>query len=301
MGGSYSDLNTFFFTFAIILLFSGWTLYYACPFICRRHGARRFNEGRFMVASACFKRALFFSPRDSSLWFCYALALRRSSRLDASVEALQRAVALKPDECQFYYECADTLCALGRYTTALDVLHRVELTRRPTVELVLTRAAIELEARRFRDVERDCQWLVRHGGDLLSAQAYCILGIMKILTGRTEEGEFDLDVSYLLDPQSSITRAYCAAILYHRGMNRQTVRLCDAIIKTDPRCAIAYYYRGVANRRIGACQESERDLAKSQHIIAESQNDDACRKDRFFVRALERIEQAILGLSDSVS
>ena len=301
MVGKYYALNLLLWVASIALVLGLWLFYYVCPFFFRRRGALFFKERRFLQASRCFRRALFFSARDDALWFSYALAQRRISKLDDAANALLKAVSLEPMDAQVYFECADVLSALGKHTDALRVLEEPTLMKRPTTALVLTRAAIELEARRFNDVEHDCQWLLREGNDLVSAQAYCILGIMRILTGRTEEGEYDLDVSYLLDPKSSITRAYCAAILYHRGMNRQTIRLCDSIIRMDPYCPIAYYYRGVAYRKLGELQAGDADLAKSQQMIEGSSVDVARGKDRFFTLALGRVERAIANWADDIT
>lgn len=245
--------------FTVIILFLCFFIY---PYSCQWQANRVFRIGKFQLAASFFTKALKVSVRDDKLWFCYGVALSRLSQWDEAMNAFEQVERLEPGQYSVFLE----RIAVLRAKKCLDVALR-ELNLRLTFEknsnkLRLLRCAVEIEMQLYKEAEQDCDYLIEHGQESFLAEAYNNRGLVRLILGQESKAEADFDMSYLLDPRSSTARAYCAGVWIRRNMPHKAMLLCDTTIKIDPKCAVAYYYRGLAKSMLGDFKGAEVDRKK---------------------------------------
>ena len=221
---------------------------YLGPFFWSALASRFIKSNDYAKAVDALDRALTFSPRDARLWLAKGVALRRLSKFDDALIALKEARRFAPDQLDIFQELVQLYRELGRYDESLALLDRsVELGLTPLSSLLM-RCIIEIDAQRFQDAESNCSRLIATGSTKLASQAYSLRGIARLMLGRTEDSLADFETSYLLNPRSVETRVYCAATWLRRQMYRETVLLCDSILRDDPSNELADHIRGLAER-----------------------------------------------------
>lgn len=241
-------------------------LCYIYPWYCRRMAYKAFNSGVYELAANFFLRALKVSPRDAKLWFGYGVSLGRIGRMDDALKALDNVEQFEPFNKEVFSERVAILRLQNRLDFVLEELNQRIRTIGNSDDLRLMRSAVEIELQRYQEAEEDCNYLIEHGSESTSAEAFNNRGVAKLMRGADSDAEADFATSYLLDPRSSLVRAYCAGVWIRHGMPKKALALCDATIKADPSCAAAFYYRGIALQALDRPTEAEESLKRSREI-----------------------------------
>ena len=247
--------------------------YYFLPFFWRSRASTFLKQKRFEAAILAFDKALKISPHDAKLWFGKGVTLHRVGRLNESFEALRRAEELEPGQTGVAFELAQVLRSQRHYRASLEEIDRAIRLSSSPFNAMLTRCAIKIEGQMFEEAERDCDRLIALEIESIDAETYNLRGVARLALGKIDDARADFETSYLLDPQVIETRVYCAAIWYRRNLFNQTVLLCDSVLRIDEKNALAFYYKGLAERSLGRDGEAERDLKKSRELKQGSPTD----------------------------
>lgn len=254
-------------TVVVLLFFFGY--FFLIPKVLCWRASKKLRIGDYQSAVESFFKALKISPRDARIWYGYSLALRRAERLDEALEALDAVERLEPGQTSIFLERIDVLRTQKRLDEALDELsQKIEAGDCPD-QVRLMRSAVEIEAQLFEEAESDCDFLIEHGGESIYAEAFNNRGVAKLMLGRESDAESDFETSYLLDPRSSVVRAYCSSAWLRRKAPQKTLALCDATIKTDPLCAAAYHFRGLAKQMMNDFDGANEDFQKADELKRE--------------------------------
>lgn len=256
--------NQCFFLCNILVVVLLFAIFYSYPLYCRVRANRAFQNGYYDMAEHFFSAALKISSRDAMFWFGYGVTLSRLSHYQKSLKALEHVEALEPHRQDVFLERIAILRLLKKQEKALK-----ELTERLGVnadadELRLLRSAIEIESGLYLSAEEDCDYLIEHGDERFFAEAFNNRGLARLMMNRVADAESDFDTSYLIDPRSSVVRAYCAGVWIRRNLLQQAVTLCTATLNIDPECAAALYYRGLAQKKLGDTKAGDEDLEKAE-------------------------------------
>ncbi|MBP5623162.1 MAG: hypothetical protein J6X44_14235 [Thermoguttaceae bacterium] len=260
---------------AVLLFATGFVLLAFCfyffliPKILCWRASKKLRIGDCQSAVESFFKALKISPRDARNWYGYSLALRRAERYDEALEALDNVDRLEPGQTSIFLERVDVLRSQKRLNEALDELSQKIQAGDCPDQVRLMRSAVEIEAQLFEEAESDCNYLIEHGGESVYAEAFNNRGVAKLMLGREADAESDFETSYLLDPRSSVVRAYCSSAWLRRNAPQKTLALCDATIKTDPLCAAAYHFRGLAKQMMNDFAGANDDFQKADELKRE--------------------------------
>lgn len=253
---------------ALVLLTAAFGYFYGATFFWRRLAAVATKDGRFEEAERAYRRALAISPRDARLWFWRGLTERRLGRLEDALESLRRAGDLDPNAEEVFAERADLFHERGELDDALRELTRIVELQPATFNARLTRSSILIEKGRFGEAIDDCDWLIANGDETACAGAFNNRGVAKLALGRDEEAAVDFETAYLIDPEFPISQAHCAGTWLRRGAPEKTLRLCDAILRTDETNGVAFRWRGLAKRALGDETGAAEDLRRAEELGA---------------------------------
>lgn len=243
--------NQFLFFIVSLTTLLLWGYFYLGVYLLQYKARRLEKLGRGKVAIQSLLSAIKSSPRDSRLWERIGCFYLHQGEIEKGVEAIQRSSALEPATLERSLRYAQELCDVGAYESALSVIDSLSQEGESfAVRRVLMRCVIEFELLRFSEVEKDCNWLLDKGNEVLDAYVYNLRGIARLMLDRNEEALADFETSYLIEPRISETQLYCAVAWYRRGFWQKTIMLCDIILNTDPNNMVASYYRRLANEKI---------------------------------------------------
>jgi tetratricopeptide (TPR) repeat protein len=253
---------------AILILAAAFGYFYGATFFWRRLAAVATRDGRFEEAERAYRRASAISPRDARLWFWRGLTERRLGRLDDALESLRRAGELNPSAEEIFAERADLFRERGEFDDALRELAWIVETQPAPFNARLTRSSILIETGRFSEAIADCDWLIANADEAPCAGAFNNRGVAKLALGRDEEAAVDFETAYLIDPERRIAQAHCAGTWLRRGAPEKTLRLCDAILRTDETNGVAFRWRGLAKRALGDEAGAGEDLRRAEELGA---------------------------------
>lgn len=243
-----------------------WIRFYCVPLFWRIRGALYYKSERLELAVDAFERGASVSPRDAKLRLGCALARRRLGRLEESARDFAAASAAQPQDARIAIERAETLRLLGRVDEGIETLDAYLSSNGFSRAALVARCAQKLAARRYASAENDCDLLLGTSVNSARAKAHALRGVARLMQGRVAAAELDFETSYLIDPDASFERAHCAASFYRWGMFAETIRICDLTLKLDPKCAIGYFYRGLALRALGKTEEGDADCRRATEL-----------------------------------
>lgn len=105
-------------------------------------------------------------------------------------------------------------------------------------------------------------------------------------SGHYEEAIVELEYALDLDSQSAVTRAelaYCGFLLRPGRASEQALDELSRVLRSDPECGLALYYRGEVLRRLGRWDEAESSLRAAIRPMGQ---------DRRAVEALHALNEA---------
>ena len=106
----------------------------------RREGFRLYEQGMYAQAEAMLLKDLELHPHSPEVWHLLAMCRSSLGKLNASVEAMDRALALQPGSAPILQDKATALASMGKENEALD-LYQQALEMEPDNALVMSNMA----------------------------------------------------------------------------------------------------------------------------------------------------------------
>ena len=206
---------------------------------------------------------------------------------EASISANNRAIRLKPDYAEAYYNRGVSKGTLERYDDAIDDYDETIRLKPDYAEAYNNRGISKAALERYDDAIDDYDETIRLRPD--SAEAYNNRGNTKVALGQHNDAIDDYDETIRLEPDSA--KAY-----YNRGNAKAALeRRDDAIADYDeaihlkPDLAQAYKNRGIAKATLGLKDEARRDIETALDLARKASN----------VNLVTEVEQSLRDLDDA--
>lgn len=249
----------------VLVLFFLLFYYYLLPFILPIFAVFYMKKGNLVRAIQIYDKILRLAPNMGKAWYVRGLLLKRTGQPDEALRNFDCATRLSPRHSEAAAEAVMVLMELGRYQEALKRINQIISTHNCPINSVLTRSSIQIQLQNFPEAENDCNWVIDHDYDgTASAGAVNNRGLARLGMKNLEAALADFELALLLDSRLTITQAHIAGCWLRQGDFKNTVQLCDRILKKDPDCEAALYYRGLAHQRMGNSELAAQDLNRAK-------------------------------------
>src|SRR6185436_458259 len=170
-----------------------------------------------------------------SEWMARSYLWQAESKLDEALTSAKSAQQLAPQFGPAWVRIAELEFGFGRVSEAQAALDQgLRLSPRHAQGLAL-RGFILAAANRNTEALASFEQAIQLDGAL--ANAWLGRGLMKIRSGRTEDGRQDLQVAATLEPQRALLRSYLGKAFSHVGDTTRAdkeLRLAQKLDPSDP-------------------------------------------------------------------
>jgi tetratricopeptide (TPR) repeat protein len=215
-------------------------------FLYTIRGEIEFALGRYQDAALSYFAVVHSEPDNADAHYNLALCLQRSDRWDASCQAFERAIALRPDHAAARLGLGASLLYLNRLDEALDAFeHCSETLEKPA----LFGKAVTLQLmHRFGEAENSYE-------TLLASDPNSDETLSNLISLAIENGDLGRVRDYSqrllkIAPQSQEALQGLATVALERGDHHAAARYSDRIVEMAPGCLEAWHNLRVALDRI---------------------------------------------------
>jgi Tfp pilus assembly protein PilF len=203
-------------------------------------------------------------PRTASEWMARSYLWQAESKLDEALTSAKSAQQLAPQFGPAWVRLAELEFGFGRVSAAQAALDQgLRLSPRHAQGLAL-RGFILAAANRNAEALASFEQAIQLDGAL--ANAWLGRGLMKIRSGRTEDGRQDLQVAATLEPQRALLRSYLGKAFNHVGDTTRADKELRLAQKLDPSDPTSWLYMALLREQQNEINEAVRSLERSKEL-----------------------------------
>ncbi|MBF2004252.1 MAG: tetratricopeptide repeat protein [Chlorogloeopsis fritschii C42_A2020_084] len=191
---------------------------------------------------------------QAQAYFYQALQQAKNGDLATAMTHYDKALELKPDVCEYWFNRGLTLFYLGNFTEAIASYDKVLEIKPDFYKGWYNKGAALSELGYFADALACFHRALELKPDY--QQAYSGWGLMQLKLGYLPEAIFGLDQALLLQPQDSLSWYWRGVAFAENGQHHDAIASYDRAIESDPQLDLAWYNRGLALSNLGCWEDA---------------------------------------------